>query len=82
MLLVAGQDFAEIIASTVEKVLTLLKPNGEEKRGLLAEFAGWAPVTATKVVKGDGTWMYYVPGTPHKHNLSGTQWYTRGGVFV
>lgn len=82
LLLVSGQEFAEIIASTPDKVLTLLKPDGVEKRGMLSEFAGWAPVPAKKIIKGDGTWMYWAPGAATKHNVTGSQWYTRGGVFV
>jgi hypothetical protein len=82
VLLVNGQDYGEIIERTPDKVLHVLRGDGTVKRGLEEEFTGWRLVMATKVVKADGTWMYFAPGTKGPRNITGTQWYTRGGVFV
>lgn len=80
VILVRDQECAEIIQKD-GNVLTLLRPDGTEKRGLAEEFAGWAPVLVTKIIKAVG-WMYYAPGTVGRFNLTGTNWYTVDGVNV
>lgn len=89
VLLVRDQQYVEIIESftdcnTGRAALGVMFPTGREdcayKDDLFA--TGWLPVTTTKVIKGDGSWMYFAPGTPGPRNMTGTQWFTRGGVFV
>jgi NAD(P)H-hydrate repair Nnr-like enzyme with NAD(P)H-hydrate dehydratase domain len=83
VLLVKEQQFGEVVA-TDATTCTVLLPDGRDsfvKKSEIAEGA-FSAVPATKIFKGDGTWMYFAPGTVTKINPTGTQWYTRGGVFV
>jgi hypothetical protein len=82
VILSAGQEYAEIIERTEDGVLTLLRPDGEQKRGLESEFTGWTAVLAWKVIKGSGETIYLADGHKHVKNPTGRQVYSRGGVFV
>lgn len=76
-------QFGEIV-QTDAAFCHLLLPDGSESFVRKSEIADgtFRAVKATKVLKADGSWMYFAPGTQHKLNMTGTQWYTRGGVFV
>jgi hypothetical protein len=84
VLLVKGQQFGEIVETHDNGATYVLFPDGLEDCGYQTELLadGHVPVAVTKVIKGDGTWMYFAPGPVTKINPTGTQWYTRGGVFV
>lgn len=83
MIFVRGQTpVAEIIESTADTV-RLLFINGVESpvvtKAELAE-AGFVPTLATKIIKGDGTWMYYAPSA-NPLNKTQTKWFTREGTY-
>lgn len=79
----AKQQFGEIV-ETSETHCALLLPDGQASYCSKAELASgvFTAVPATKVIKGNGEWMYFAPGVKSPRNVTGTAWFTRGGVFV
>ncbi len=79
VLLVREQEFFEVLEREGDAVY-LRYPDGREDVKLLSELSGFALVEAKRIEKPGGEFMYYAPGKQHQFNMTGVNWYTKGGV--
>lgn len=77
-----NNQFGEV-THTDGEFCTLLMPDGRESFCKKSEVSDGTmrAVVATKVIKADGTWMYFADST-NPENRTKTAWYTKDGVHA
>lgn len=81
VLLVKDQLFFEIIRKD-GNMLELLDAANQRTMTTVEDMAGFAPIQATRVIKGNGERVYFAPGKKHQFNMTGVTWYTKGGIHA
>lgn len=81
VLLVKDQLFFEIVWKEGD-TLELLDAANQRTMAKVGDMAGFAPVQATRVIKGNGERVYYAVGVKHQFNMTGVTWYTKGGIHA
>lgn len=74
--------YAEVIESAPETV-TLMYPDGEEHVVSKVEIAAehFIPQMVGKIIRGDGSAMYWQDVAVTTHNKNGLRWFTRAGIY-